>query len=51
MHLNKMHRYSSSFSILLDRFLAFTLRMAKGAGQWWLTPLIPALGRYRQADF
>jgi hypothetical protein len=21
------------------------------AGQWWLTPLIPALGRQRQADF
>jgi hypothetical protein len=23
----------------------------KGAGQWWCTPLIPALGRQRQADF
>jgi hypothetical protein len=21
------------------------------AGQWWFTPLIPALGRLRQADF
>jgi hypothetical protein len=21
------------------------------AGQWWLRPLIPALGRQRQADF
>jgi hypothetical protein len=21
------------------------------AGQWWRTPLIPALGRQRQADF
>jgi hypothetical protein len=21
------------------------------AGQWWSTPLIPALGRQRQADF
>jgi hypothetical protein len=21
------------------------------AGQWWFTPLIPALGRQRQADF
>jgi hypothetical protein len=23
----------------------------KGAGQWWRTPLIPALGRQRQVDF
>jgi hypothetical protein len=23
----------------------------KTAGQWWCTPLIPALGRQRQADF
>jgi hypothetical protein len=23
----------------------------KGARQWWCMPLIPALGRQRQADF
>jgi hypothetical protein len=23
----------------------------KNAGQWWRTPLIPALGRQRQVDF
>jgi hypothetical protein len=26
-------------------------RIKKLAGQWWCTPLIPALGRQRQADF
>jgi hypothetical protein len=26
-------------------------RKEKKAGQWWRTPLIPALGRQRQADF
>jgi hypothetical protein len=25
--------------------------MKKSAGQWWCTPVIPALGRQRQADF
>jgi hypothetical protein len=25
--------------------------LAVRAGQWWLMPLIPALGRQRQADF
>jgi hypothetical protein len=27
------------------------IRNEKGTGQWWRTPLIPALGRQRQADF
>jgi hypothetical protein len=32
------------FSILLSK-------IKKLAGQWWCMPLIPALGRQRQADF
>jgi hypothetical protein len=27
------------------------LRVLARAGQWWCTPLIPALGRQRQVDF
>jgi hypothetical protein len=27
------------------------LKISTIAGQWWRTPLIPALGRQRQADF
>jgi hypothetical protein len=29
----------------------WVLKKVKIAGQWWRTPLIPALGRQRQADF
>jgi hypothetical protein len=27
------------------------IKTNKQAGQWWRTPLMPALGRQRQADF
>ena len=28
-----------------------SLKEIKEAGQWWRTPLIPALGRQKQVDF
>jgi hypothetical protein len=28
-----------------------TIKNFNGARQWWCTPLMPALGRQRQADF
>jgi hypothetical protein len=31
--------------------LEFSVLKACWAGQWWHTPLIPALGRQRQVDF
>jgi hypothetical protein len=41
-----MHAAKTLINIL-ERTLARTLV----ARQWWHTPLIPALGRQRQADF
>ena len=35
----------------LARPKGWLLKNAQAAGQWWCTPLIPALGRQRQADF
>jgi hypothetical protein len=36
---------------ILKEIILFTLKIHKLAGQWWCMPLIPALGRQRQADF
>jgi hypothetical protein len=33
------------------RSLIFSKNSKHGAGQWWRTPLTPALGKQRQADF
>jgi hypothetical protein len=37
--------------ILKTYFMGFILKIRSLAGQWWHMPLIPALGRQRQADF
>jgi hypothetical protein len=36
--------------IVLKIFIIF-IALKIIAGRWWRTPLIPALGRQRQADF
>jgi hypothetical protein len=38
-------------SLELTDLLAFTFKNRDIGRAWWLTPLIPALGRKRQADF
>jgi hypothetical protein len=35
----------------IQQLLKKTLKIVVSAGWWWHTPLIPALGRQRQADF
>jgi hypothetical protein len=34
-----------------DKMFVFHSRLMHVTGQWWHTPLIPALGRQRQVDF
>jgi hypothetical protein len=38
-------------SIQAEMVLEKELRVLHLAGQWWRTPLIPTLGKQRQADF
>jgi hypothetical protein len=59
----EVHRKGKSLSsthLTLGEYLEYerkeyhntqTSRKQKTAGQWWRTPLVPALGRQRQADF
>jgi hypothetical protein len=37
--------------IMVAVLFSFKKKSIKCSGQWWCTPLIPALGRQRQADF
>jgi hypothetical protein len=43
--------WSVSYRVLTHINLKKKKRIGRMAGQWWHTPLIPALGRQRQADF
>jgi hypothetical protein len=47
---SKTGKYKTDNSII-DRWFSISKKLATEAGQWWRTPLIPALGRQRQADF
>ena len=48
LSLKEMGPRKDSFSL---SFTVMALKKATWAGRWWHTPLIPALGRQRQADF
>jgi hypothetical protein len=41
----------SSLLVLLFLLLLLSLKKQEGGWAWWRIPLIPALGRQRQADF
>jgi hypothetical protein len=52
--LSKLHWFCQSILHLHARFLTlriWTQTRGGGVGAWWRKPLIPALGRQRQADF
>jgi hypothetical protein len=38
-------------TVFYSWYITALIRRPMRIGQWWLTPLIPALGRQRQADF
>ena len=42
---------TQTHTVLTQTHTVHTLERDPPAGQWWCTPLNPALGRQRQADF
>jgi hypothetical protein len=61
---DELHYWIQHLSPVIQNTLKLTVKMARTlgllktkqnkttqAGQWWHMPLIPALGRQRQADF
>jgi hypothetical protein len=37
--------------VVFDKYMITGVKIIFVAGWWWRTPLVPALGRQRQADF
>ena len=53
LYLALFEFYDDKMAFLLEYFCLYRtpILMKSKAGQWWQVPLIPALGRQRQADF
>jgi hypothetical protein len=46
------HSHRALYSFLLIRpLMDYRVSVRNWAGQWWYMPVIPVLGRQRQADF
>jgi hypothetical protein len=48
---SKMYTKRNKINLKSKENIFWANEKAHWAGQWWRTPLIPALGRQRQVDF